>query len=392
VTPPARVDPGTERVRWSTIKESVRQAYPDARIASLHAPLYRRSAAEVVIERPRQSRVRVYVDPYTARVLDAQSYLDVQRFLRSFHRRLFLPNPVGIYVVSLFAVTLLVSLVAALSFYKRWWRRFLDFRPKRGRALFSELHKAAGLWSLWFVVVMVVTGIWYGLEATGVPDVLLAPDRPAVAAEPATGPPLPFESLMRRVERTRPALDIRTLYPPGSFYGDDRLRVHGQGDDLLVRDRVNHVTVATDGRVLADATAADLTPYERWVHTADPLHFGDFAGLISKLIWFVFGLALSGLILTGTYLHARRLAHDAKGRHRWPGTGAAIVVSLLVLAASVPFGLLEAQRYGPEVDGVEQLPALAPGVLAVIAGWIAATLAIIAVWVWMLWRPRRSGH
>ena len=66
-------------------------------------------------------------------------------------------------------------------------------------------------------------------------------------------------------------------------------------------------------------------------------------------------------------------------------------MSLLVLVASVPFGLATAQElYGPSAEGVKQLPTLAPGVRALMVGWVVATLAMLAGWVALLWRPRRT--
>lgn len=132
--------------------------------------------------------------------------------------------------------------------------------------------------------------------------------------------------------------------------------------------------------------------YWRWSDTADPLHFGDFAGLTSKLIWFVFGLLLSGLCLTGAWLHAQRLAVEAGGRARarWPGTGAAIVASLLVPTASVKGGWDEIKGYGPVIDGVQHWPAVPWPVIAFIGGWVIVTLLIIGWWVWMLWRADAS--
>ena len=69
---------------------------------------------------------------------------------------------------------------------------------------------------------------------------------------------------------------------------------------------------------------------------------------------------------------------------------AACAASTVVLLASVPFGFLEARLfYGPAVDGIKQLPTPPPGVSAVILGWIALTLAILACWILALWRPGR---
>ncbi len=393
VTPEARVDPGDGRASWSSIVSAVQSAYPEATVTWLSEPLYSGSAAQVLVDLPDQDAVWVYVDPYTSEVLGSHSYFNVQRFFRSFHRNLFMPG-IGIYLVSLFGLTLLVSLVAALMFYKRWWRRFLRWPRRRSRAYWSELHKVGGLWSLWFLVVIAVTGIWYLVEASRADfvdgKVSYAGDSDYAVHELDTPPidtdrpVMSIDTLLDKAAEHRPDLQVSTVY-----LGASAIEVHGQSDHLLVRDRANRIHLDRyTGEVIYNQTPHDYSLYWRWSDTADPLHFGNFGGLWSKTIWFVFGLALCGLILTGTYLHARRLAGQANASHRWAGTGAALAISLLVLAASVPFGLHEARDwYGPIVDGNKELPSLAPGVGTVIAVWIIVTLGIIAAWIWMLWRP-----
>ena len=396
VTPEARSSPTAERLSWGELLASVTAAHPDARIVSLHAPLYTRSSVEVLVNLPHQRGVRVYVDPYSGQVRGAWSRLNIARFFRSFHRSLFFPTSWGTLLVAAFAVTMAISMIAALVFYRRWWQRFFRFKWGSGRVFWSELHKIAGLWSLWFVVVMVVTGIWYGIErirydyfdgiiafaGTTEAAVHVLPQPRSDAGLPA----MPLDTLIAKAQEARPDLEIRTVRPRG-----DSLYLDGQAGHLLVRDRANQLYLdVRNGEVLYDQRATDLPLYWRWSDTADPLHFGDFGGLVSKLVWFVFGVILSALILTGTWLHAHRLAREADGhsRTRWPGTMAACAVSIAVLAASVPFGLHGAREFmGPLIDGERHLPTLAPGVRAVIIGWIGLTLAIVAAWTFALWRP-----
>jgi hypothetical protein len=62
------------------------------------------------------------------------------------------------------------------------------------------------------------------------------------------------------------------------------------------------------GRLLGLRVAHRMPATERWVHTADPLHFGNFAGLTGKLLWFGFGVMLTGLAVSGAIIHGKRLA------------------------------------------------------------------------------------
>jgi uncharacterized iron-regulated membrane protein len=96
-------------------------------------------------------------------------------------------------------------------------------------------------------------------------------------------------------------------------YGvDDPVVVQGQWRAWLVRERTNAIFIdpATDA-VIGERAAGAMKPTERWVHTADPLHFGNFGGLATKLLWFVFGLLLTGLCATGAVIFTKRTAQAA---------------------------------------------------------------------------------
>ena len=411
VTPEVRVEAKGERVSWGTMEAAVLEAYPGAEVQSMHSAPLPRATAEVWVGFPDGSNQRVQVDPYTAEVRPpTPSDFDLQEFFRAFHTHLFELGPrlageqtLGSYIVFVFGLVLLTAVVSALFLYKRWWTRFFEFRRgRKGRAFWTQVHKLTGVWSLWFLLLIAMTGTWYFFEGVrldfgdGAVNYVGAPPWGAVQPPVPTSDPslarLPLDTLVARAHAVWPEFEIETIGWGYHSESSESLYLGGQAGMPLVRERANQMQFdPRTGEVLWQNAAGDLSPYWLWSNMADPLHFGNFGGLASKLVWFVFGLALSGLILSGTYLHARRLGRlsdGQAGRHRWPGTAAAIVVWLVVLGAAVASGFdYAAEWYGPSVDGVQQLPSLAPGVQAVIVGWSALTLAILGGWIWMLWRP-----
>jgi uncharacterized iron-regulated membrane protein len=402
VNPALRVTPGETRASWGELAAVVEKAYPGAELLWLEAPRHAAATATALIDAAEAGLTQVHLNPYTAEVTGQSSFVDFQRFLRNFHMSLFQLGGVGLYLVCAFSITLWLSLISALSFYRRWWTRGFRFRGG-GRALLSETHKLVGLWSLWFLALMALTGTWYLIEAArldlgdgkfshaGIGG--SAVHRVPEPQTPAIGPPLPMDRLIALIRAARPELDIRLVGPGLSHAG--ALYVEGDAGHLLVRNRANFVHIDTaSGEILYRQDATALPAYWRWSETADPLHFGDFGGLWSKLIWFVFGLLLSGLVFSGTWLHARRLAASRGGqaRHRWPGTWAAITVTVLVLGASVDAGLGQAREaYGTTVDGLRQLPTLTPGVRGLILAWTGITIALIGLWIGLLWRARPTS-
>ncbi len=360
---------------WSAIERAVRAAYPDALITAINAPFAPGFAAEVDLDSPRDNLMRVYVHPETARIQGATSFFNVQRFFRSFHMELFIgPGRLGIYIVSAFSLALLASMVTALVFYKRWWRGFFRLRGARGaKVLMSDLHKFAGVWNLAFVVIMVITGVWYFIEALD-NDNRFFPRLREPASITRDGPveALSLDDLVARTRALRPELEIRAVYPPAK--PGDTAWMAGQGGHVLVRDGADRVILDTaTGDVLRNQYVRNLPLYFRWVETADALHFGTFGGLISRILWLVFGVGLSALCLTGAYVQAQK---QRRADRRWPrvaivAAGAA-TGGVLILAS---LGAVEEiTSFGP-MFGRERFPDAPWGVWAFLSAWCASALA-----------------
>ncbi len=326
LNPAMRVAPQEKPPDWGALYEAVQRAYPDERITDLFAPVGSRFAVEVWVQRPIKGEFldkirRVYIDPSTVEVRGTAGWFSVQRVLRDFHAWLSMPG-YGAYLVEIFSVLLLTSTITALFFYKRWWRAFFRLRVRHGVRLFvSDAHRFMGVWSLWFTLLMALTGIWYLSEHVlfdidkGFQDIPnAAPTLTEQQLARYGDPPqtLTLDKLVAMVQQAYPGFEIASIRIPEDPMA--AIDFTGHADAALVRPRANRVFLNRyDGTVMAVYKAEELPLIYRWVHTADPLHFGNFGGLTTKLIWFFFGLLSSAMTLTGAYLWCKRTHRLARG-------------------------------------------------------------------------------
>lgn len=334
VTPAMRVAPrDAPRASWGTIAEAAQRTAPDARLMTIFAPIDPWFAVEAWASPEKGAPRRIYVDPWTGKVTGQHGWANIHRFLRQVHRHLMLPTRIGIPVVCSLALLLAASLITGVVTYKKWWRGFFHW-PRAGdaRRLSGDLHRLAGLWSMWFVALISLTGIWYMIETLGGNAPVEQP--PEIGATPPpTGRAL--DRLVAIAKQAKPGLDIREVrFTPKQgviFLGQDRA--------WLVRDRVNGVALdPANARVTMVLDGTRLSAHQRVSEMADPLHFGTLGGLPTKILWFVFGALLTSLSVTGTIIYALRLSRLGTGggvRIAWRGMGIWRWVSLAAVITAL---------------------------------------------------------
>lgn len=302
--------------RWDLIAQSSAR-YPGVAtinyIARPHASAF---AARVAFQRADESRGYLHVHPTTGWVQGEQKFIDSQRVLRNLHRHLNLPVKYGVPIVGSLSILLLISLVTSFVVYRKWWRGF--FKPIRWRDVrtaWGDFHRLAGVWSLWFVALIALTGLWYLVEqlgggAPGLPE----PKREIVARAPAdttVGAASALAASFAAVRRAHPALEIEIVQFPDKETG--AYVFQGHRGAWLVRPRANAVwTDAATSRVIMASDGSDLNVHQRISEMADPLHFGTFAGYWTRIPWFLFGLLMTGLALSGAAIYSHRVAHRAR--------------------------------------------------------------------------------
>jgi uncharacterized iron-regulated membrane protein len=314
----------------------------------------------------------IYVDGPSGAVKGESGWLTVGSFLRALHYLLFTPGDWGFFLVTPLGFVLLGSLVTGLLTYKRFWRGLARL-PRRGRSArmyWGDLHRLAALWSTAFVLLVSATALWYFAERllyragidveTQRVGVVTQQELDRLGPQPPR--PLALDELVAIAQRELPGLRVSNIWFP--LAPEEPIFIRGQAAAWLVRERANGVELAPyTGQVLAVHRADVMPVVERVANTADPLHFGDFGGLISKLAWVAFGSLLCLTALSGVAVYIKRLGQSGLrwglgflGRWKW--LNLALVAALPAAAywlswapnLATPAGsgvALEASRVGP---------------------------------------------
>ena len=293
----------------------VRKTYPNAYIQSLGAydrsdSTYFARRADIVL--PDGTSRQVLIDPGRMLITGEQQGNSFHSVMRGLHYYLLLPGEISFYIVTSLGFVLVASVVTGLITYKKFWRGFLRVpRWNRSTRTWSgDLHRLMGLWSLWFVAIIAITAIWYLVEAVA-PSLEASVPRAAQRQVLVTPQAEQVGKWVSTARAHFPGLSITSLQMP--YSADDPVIVQGQWRAWLVRERTTAMFVdPASNRILGTRNPAVMSLAERWVHTADPLHFGNFAGLLVKLVWVLFGSLMTGLCVTGVVIFTKRTSKAAK--------------------------------------------------------------------------------
>ncbi|CAN5173441.1 PepSY domain-containing protein [soil metagenome] len=360
VQPSLRVSPSRTEVEpnWEKIVASA-TTYPGIKeIQGIDEPTASAFAAKVAVIWEDGRYGFLHIHPATGAVQGVAPWVGAQRILRNMHRHLNLPVWIGVPIVCTIAFLLLVSLASAFVVYKKWWRGFLKLPRRRdARTWWGDFHRLTGVWSLWFVMLIALTGVWYFVEQMGadapVPKAEISKDTASLPGDlPAIG--RLFQASLQAARAADPELDIQDIRFPTPK--SPAFVFEGAKTAILVRSRANAVwTDAGSGRVLARFDGEDLDIHQRISEMADPLHFGTFGGYWTKIPWFLFGALLTGLSVSGVAIYALRIGRELKEatplglgvKRSWQGMDRWRWLALaLVMTAFMMFPALLAERAG----------------------------------------------
>ncbi len=333
----------TERdgaVAWAELESNLAGAYPDSHLlgAQVHQQGY--LAGEARLMTPQGFRF-VFFDPASGELLGEGEWGQLSRYLRDIHMYLSM-GTVGKYIVTSTSILLLLSLISSFYVYRKWWRGFLT-APKglawKKRTDWSGWHKWLGLWAWWLTAIMAVTGAWYLAERIMYDvDIDHYPAAPTITHDDAqmAQPARSLTELVSAAQQARPDMDITGFFYPHRHH--QVMGFVGQNGATLVRDRANRVYLdPVTAEVVSTQYASELAIVARIADTADPLHFGNFAtgsvsGWLVKVIYAVFGLMLTSLVIGGMRMHYLRTQRRDPHLAKWLGITGSASIALSVAA------------------------------------------------------------
>lgn len=349
-----RVSPDGEKVSWGEMTEAVQFAHPDATITRIQSMMGDHFAYRADVTDPYGVRAFVHVNQWTGEVTGTTHPLTVQRVFRDLHRYLFMPGLIGLPIVCSMAIFLSISLYTGLKTSRNWRTLMTRVRVSKGpRTAVGDAHKAAGLWSIWFFVLIIVTSFWYFAEwGTQIGGGKFIPDRPTIPIERAQsfGDVIPIhetDTIIAAAQEAMPELEIADVFFPVTARSIPY--VNGSRGNPILRNRANQVFLDPITLEPIKIQYSEEVGWVAWLNeTADPLHFGFFGGLPTKLIWFVFGVAMTGLSASGVWLTYKRLRTVSISR--------AQIASFPILLTATFFGYHYLERYNyPEPPAAEQV-------------------------------------
>jgi len=353
-------DQAAKPLPWGALLEKVEAACPEGEVGLMDAADERTEAWTAVVNySPRDSRL-VLFDPYTGKVKGQRTHFNARSFFRIFHKQFYIVDgkywPHGRLIVCSFSIVLLLAAVTGLMFYAGWWKHLYRMRVGKGLRIFlSDLHRFVGVWTFLLAMLFAVTGLWYLTERV-MEDMGVAEHEPSPkvsesvrAARAPNVKPLSLDELIARANEAVPGMRIKTILFGNQAGGVVGLWGEGEG---LVENRSSKVYLDPHtGEVVALKTADGMTFGARLEGLVNPLHFGRFGGLFTKIIWAVAGFALAVGILAGAYIRWMRTRRMEGGASRsataWSRVSLVLNLMILGLAGVSTVGFIRNQIEGP---------------------------------------------
>lgn len=257
--------------------------------------------------------LEVFVDPVEYRVRGSRVWEhSAIGVLYRLHYQLLLGETGG-WITGITALLLVGLGITGVALWPGWkkWRAGVTLRWRsRPHIVAFDLHKLSGILSAVYLVLLGVTGaafMFYAPFQTAV-YVLTGTQRPRDAVStPSRGrKSLALDVLVVKASPVMAGARLTELSLPGKPEGVVRLRAEFSGEGPASR-RLRIEMDRYSGSVLRVQDGRRPNAAEAVLNWIGPLHFGNYGGVFTQVMYVFVGLAPGGLFLTGFWLWLKKM-------------------------------------------------------------------------------------
>ena len=322
----------------------------------------------------------------------------LRSFLVDLHVRLHLPNPWGLLLTGILGLAMMVAAVSGILMHRHLFAELFTLRRSANSLLgVRDRHSVAGSWSLPYAFILAFTGAFFSFAGSfGLPALAMVAfggDQEQMIRTLVASPPAADETpaLMAKLDVVltdaavrgegkvvsafvshygRADAQVNVFVAPRNGVGAEKLLYAGDSGEFLGVQALVGTAPSVGATVLS---------------FMGPLHFGNFAGLASKLVWLALGFATCYVVITGILLWLRRREQSPRWRvlqrlTTWVGYG----LPLSMLASGFAY-------FGAVTTYVTAGPVLAAGAWsgAVPTAFVVVAMLLLGPCLAVPWRMER---
>lgn len=278
-----------------------------------------------LIKRGTEQWAKLHLNQYTGDILSepvGTSHYFTDWFLELHYTFLLndfknLPGQTGTVLGFFFAVFLLVLGISGLIIYRKFWRRLFSVRWRATlQIVLSDIHKMTGVLGSPIIIILAITGGYFNWAVWYHEVIEHAQEEHYVLTNPLYSHDISLQQILDDSKKQISTFNGTFLVLP--LEPDENITLFGEVSTTnpLASEYANTITYnKLTGEHMANWDIREVGIGWQVIDSFRKLHFGYFAGLVSKVLWAVIGLSPVWLAGTGFYLWLTRRARKKQSRH-----------------------------------------------------------------------------
>lgn len=307
-----QVSEGTPKTSLDKMAEVVLKAYPQKVIRYVfwdeHEPNTTTFSLSDSLSAPPDNFKNIILDDHTAEILDEPKIQEGFMYIMlQLHIDMFMGIG-GKLFLGIMGLLFVAAIVSGVMLYGPIMKRF-DFgmvrTEKSSRLKWLDLHNLLGIVTLTWATIVGFTGvintlseIVLGLWQMGQLAEMTAPYKNVA---PLTGRLSSLDEAMQTTQKAAPAMEPQIIAFPGTIFSSKHhYAVFVHGNTPLTKRLIKPALIDAQTGKLTDMR--DMPWYVNTLFLSQPLHFGDYGGLLLKIIWALFDIITIVVLGSGLYL------------------------------------------------------------------------------------------